>query len=401
MAGVDFPIRAIRQQVSRALDLVVQIERFSDGSRKLTSITEVQRMEGDTVTLQDIFEYKYDKAHTEGGGSMVYTGLRPTCNKFERHGVALPKWMESHQFGAAPLVAAARGGLPARGSRRTIAVSADDQSDRNILPVQHARSRRSGPASSSLIAVAVLLAVTRRTDVSKRVGEFVSGPAVSRCAIADRASAGRQGVAFHFALAVLHRSKLELEVAEAPVGLDQLLAALIIITLLIGYLVVTEVKSPLAAPLALLVPVGAYFLVRMKADKQRRNFSEQLPDNLQVIASAMRAGQTFVGALQAVVDDAPEPSARELKRAVTDEALGVPLNDALTQVTERMNSEDFQHVAIVAGLQRDTGGNTAEVIDLVAETIRGRIEIRRLVRGLTAQGAWPDSSCPVCQPACF
>jgi pilus assembly protein CpaF len=107
MAGTDFPIRAIRQQVSRALDLVVQIERFSDGARKLTSITEVQRMEGDTVTLQDIFEYKYDKTHTEGGGSMLYTGLRPTCHKFERHGVPLPKWMEQHQFGSAPLVAAA------------------------------------------------------------------------------------------------------------------------------------------------------------------------------------------------------------------------------------------------------------------------------------------------------
>lgn len=107
MAGTDFPMRAIRQQVSRALDLVVQIERFSDGSRKLTAITEVQRMEGETVTLQDIFEYKFDKVHTEGGGSLVYTGLRPVCNKFERHGVSLPKWMEQHTFGSAPLVAAA------------------------------------------------------------------------------------------------------------------------------------------------------------------------------------------------------------------------------------------------------------------------------------------------------
>jgi pilus assembly protein CpaF len=106
MAGTDFPIRAIRQQVSRALDLVVQIERFSDGTRKLTSITEVQRMEGDTVTLQDIFEYKYDKTHLEGGGALQYTGLRPTCHKFERHGVALPKWMEQHTFGTDRLVAA-------------------------------------------------------------------------------------------------------------------------------------------------------------------------------------------------------------------------------------------------------------------------------------------------------
>ena len=67
MAGVDFPMRAIREQISRALDLVVQIERFSDGARKVTSITEVQRMEGDTVTLQEIFEYKVDKTHARRG----------------------------------------------------------------------------------------------------------------------------------------------------------------------------------------------------------------------------------------------------------------------------------------------------------------------------------------------
>jgi tight adherence protein B len=100
----------------------------------------------------------------------------------------------------------------------------------------------------------------------------------------------------------------------------------------------------------------------------------------------MRAGQTFIGAMGAVIEDAPEPSKRELRRAITDEALGASLPEALGQVTERMKSEDFQHVAIVAALQRETGGNTAEVIDLVADTIRERIEIRRMVRSLTAQG---------------
>jgi pilus assembly protein CpaF len=91
-------MRAIRQQVSRALDLVVQIERFSDGSRKVTSITEVQRMEGETVTLQDIFEYRIDKTNIEQGGTLAYTGLRPTCGKFERNGVPLPSWMDQHSF---------------------------------------------------------------------------------------------------------------------------------------------------------------------------------------------------------------------------------------------------------------------------------------------------------------
>jgi pilus assembly protein CpaF len=100
MAGVDFPMRAVREQVSRALDLLIQIERFADGSRRVTNITEVQRMEGDTVTMQDIFEYKTDRTHTGAAGSLQYTGLRPTTTKFALHGMGLPKYMTAHEFGA-------------------------------------------------------------------------------------------------------------------------------------------------------------------------------------------------------------------------------------------------------------------------------------------------------------
>ena len=100
MAGIDFPMRAVRQELSRALDLIVQIERFNDGGRRITSITEVQRMEGETVTLQDIFEYRIDKESGDGKGQLVYSGLRPTCAKFERNGVRLPAYMDQHSFGA-------------------------------------------------------------------------------------------------------------------------------------------------------------------------------------------------------------------------------------------------------------------------------------------------------------
>ena len=113
MAGVDFPMRAIREQLSRALDLVVQIERFGDGSRKVTHITEVQRMESDVVTLQDVFEYQIDRTHTGGAGSLRYTGLRPTRPKFELHGIPLPKYMTAHEFGASA-AAPLRPGLSSR-----------------------------------------------------------------------------------------------------------------------------------------------------------------------------------------------------------------------------------------------------------------------------------------------
>ena len=184
----------------------------------------------------------------------------------------------------------------------------------------------------------------------------------------------------------LTRQRLELEVADISIGAEQLAALTVLVTVLVGWLLFASTHSAIAALLGLFVPVGALLGIRTRAGRQRRKFSEQLPDNLQVIASAMRAGQTFVGALKAVLEDAPEPSRGELRRAVMDEQIGIPLADALGQVTERMRSEDFQHVAVVAALQRETGGNTAEVIELVAETVRERSEIRRMVRGLTAQG---------------
>lgn len=182
------------------------------------------------------------------------------------------------------------------------------------------------------------------------------------------------------------RLRNEMEVADIKIGFEQLMALSVLVGGLLGYLLYASVHSPFGALLGVFAPVGAVLGIRFLAGRQRRLFSEQLPDNLQVVASAMRSGQTFVGALKAVLEDAPEPSRRELRRAVLDEEVGIPLADALGQVTERMQSEDFQHVAVVAALQRETGGNTAEVIDLVAQTVRERIEIRRMVRGLTAQG---------------
>jgi pilus assembly protein CpaF len=93
MAGFELPVRAIRQQVSSALDLIIQLDRLDDGSRHVTHITEVQRMEGDTVTLQNLFEFEVEQitADRKVVGSLRPTGLRPNfVSKFARHGIELP-----------------------------------------------------------------------------------------------------------------------------------------------------------------------------------------------------------------------------------------------------------------------------------------------------------------------
>jgi pilus assembly protein CpaF len=96
MAGYDLPLRAIRQQVASALDLIIQLERLHDGSRRVMAITEVQRMESDVITLQDLFRFHVDgiSADRTVVGELVSTGLRPGfLDKFEKRGVKLPSWL--------------------------------------------------------------------------------------------------------------------------------------------------------------------------------------------------------------------------------------------------------------------------------------------------------------------
>jgi tight adherence protein B len=130
----------------------------------------------------------------------------------------------------------------------------------------------------------------------------------------------------------------------------------------------------------------------------RDQFADQLADHLQVVASAMRAGHSFVGALSVASQDAPEPTRREFERAIADERLGVSIEDALDQVSDRMANPDLVHAALVAKLQRETGANAAEVLDRVSTTIRDRQELRRHIRALTAQqriARWVLTSLPV------
>jgi pilus assembly protein CpaF len=93
MAGYDLPLRAIRNQVASALDMIVHLERMEDGSRRVTAITEVQRMESEVITLQDIFAFKIQEITRDHmvKGQLEATGLRPSfIYKFDKRGVTLP-----------------------------------------------------------------------------------------------------------------------------------------------------------------------------------------------------------------------------------------------------------------------------------------------------------------------
>jgi tight adherence protein B len=181
------------------------------------------------------------------------------------------------------------------------------------------------------------------------------------------------------------RFKATLELADVNASPTQIVLltllgtgiAMFILYLLIGgWGIVLSLGAPLVARMA----------VQSRLNRKRRAFADQLPDNLEVLAAALRAGHSLVAAISAVVESAPEPSTSEFRRIVAEEQLGVPLEDAVKTVVVRMENGDLDQVSLVARLQRETGANAAEVIDRVIETVRSRADLRRLVRTLTTQG---------------
>jgi tight adherence protein B len=228
-------------------------------------------------------------------------------------------------------------------------------------------------------------------DLRRRLGAFVSvqDPDAAEQEVASADDVPARPTAWQ--RFVLDVEIAEIQLAPAQIAILTLLATLVVIW--IGSLI-----NLIVAFAGLLVPVLVRSIVRTLAERKKRLFSEQLPDNLQVLSSALRAGHSLIGALSVVVNDAPEPSRREFRQVVADEQVGMPLDDALRRVAERMSNRDLEQVALVAALQRETGGGAAEVLDRVAETVRDRAALRRLVRTLTAQGRmarWIVSGLPI------
>jgi tight adherence protein B len=158
-----------------------------------------------------------------------------------------------------------------------------------------------------------------------------------------------------------------------------------LVTLAFAWYLAVAVGRPPLLVLVLAVPLAARTWVQSRLQARRREFEDQLPDNLTVLASALRAGYSFTAAMATMAQDAPEPSRTELRRASGDEQLGVDIAEAMQRVGRRMDNQEIEYVGIVARMQREAGGNTAEVLDQVITTVRERQRLKRMVRTLTAQ----------------
>ncbi|WEV76981.1 type II secretion system F family protein [Janibacter cremeus] len=142
----------------------------------------------------------------------------------------------------------------------------------------------------------------------------------------------------------------------------------------------------LALPLAVSAPLIAKIALRVLASRRRVAFADQLDDSLQLMASSLRAGHSLLQALASVATEAEEPTSTEFARIINETRVGRPLNEALDETAERMGSEDFNWVTQAIVINREVGGNLADVLDGVGHTIRERNQIRRQVKVLAAEG---------------
>lgn len=142
----------------------------------------------------------------------------------------------------------------------------------------------------------------------------------------------------------------------------------------------------LAIVFALKVPFAGHFYLKQRAGKRRSQFDEQLGDTLHLLTGGLRAGHSILRAIDAAATESPSPTAQEMRRVVTETSLGRNLLSALNDTAERMQSEDFVWIAQAIQINREVGGNLAEVLDQVNETIRERSEIKGQIKALAAEG---------------
>jgi tight adherence protein B len=124
----------------------------------------------------------------------------------------------------------------------------------------------------------------------------------------------------------------------------------------------------------------------MKVNKRLHQFEDQLADNLQMWVNGLRSGYSVLQAVEAIAKEAAEPTSTEFRRITREVQLGIPLDEALAHSLERMPSEDFDLVITAVNIQREVGGNLAEILEVISHTIRERIKLKGEIRVMTAQG---------------
>ena len=137
---------------------------------------------------------------------------------------------------------------------------------------------------------------------------------------------------------------------------------------------------------ALTAGVLPFLYLRMKKRERMHKFEQQLPEGLDFLGRALKAGHAFTGAMKMATENFEDPLGTEFERTLDEINFGISTNDALKNLLDRVDSQDLRYFIVSVILQRETGGNLAEVMESISRIIRERFKFRDKVRVLSAEG---------------
>ncbi len=260
-----------------------------------------------------------------------------------------------------------------------------------------------GVAAAAILLIAVGIASSGSSGISDRLERYAS----ARGAEASKAAATGQGpisdlIAQSQALANLNKvvenrdfgANLSRELARADLKLKPSEYLMIWVGSVIGVPVFMFIFSfflpALGSPVMLLVGgLIGFMLPRFWLNRRKGGrlgaFNKQLPDTITLIANALRAGSSFLQAIELVVRESRPPISTEFGRVIREVNLGLPFDQALENMVRRVRSDDLELMATAISIQHQVGGNLAEILDSIAYTIRERVRIKGEIKTLTAQ----------------
>lgn len=257
-------------------------------------------------------------------------------------------------------------------------------------------------AALAILTIAVGIANSGKSGVSDRLERYASGKVDTK-----RAGPSGQGpisdlIAQSAAMANLNKvvenrdfgANLSRDLARADLKLKPSEYLFIWAGSIIGVPVAMFIFSfalpALGSPISLLVGLLIGFMLPRIWLGRRKNgrlgaFNKQLPDTITLIANALRAGSSFLQAIELVVRESRPPVSTEFGRVIREVNLGLPFDAAMENMVRRVRSDDLELMATAITIQHQVGGNLAEILDSIAYTIRERVRIKGEIRTLTAQ----------------
>ena len=208
--------------------------------------------------------------------------------------------------------------------------------------------------------------------------EFVRTPILQRAINLVAEIATRRGI-----LAVV---EARLDQADLPVRPAEALFLYLVVTILGGAFALLLGNVIWGIVVTAVLAILPWTVLEALAVRRTRAFVAQLPDMLQLLGTTLRSGFSILQGLDTVAVQLPDPAGKEMRHVVAEARLGRSLSSALDEVVQRVKSDDFEWVVSAIGIQREVGGNLAELLDIVAETMNARARLRQEAHTLTAEG---------------